>query len=105
MGMKLTGKDRIWGLVLVGVMLSYVIWEFQGAGALIMLAIVPTILLAHSFAVLRKHQPHVFSILAVGMVGTIVIGLFCLFGLYGPDIYGSRAWLADIDPIENALLV
>ena len=105
MGMKLTGKDRIWGLVLAGVMLSFFVWEFQGAGALIMLAIVPTILLAHSFAVPRKHQPHIFSILAVGMGGTIVIGLFYLFGLYGPNIYGSHAWLADFDPIEYALLV
>ena len=39
------------------------------------------------------------------MGGTVVIGIVYLFGLYGPDIYGSRAWLADFDPIEFTLLV
>ena len=92
MRMKLTGKDRVWGLVLTGVVLSYFIWDFQGAGALIMLVVIPTFLLAHSFAVPRIHRSHIISILTVGVGGTIVIGIVYLFGLYGPDIYGSRAW-------------
>lgn len=53
--MKLTGKDRVWGLALA--------------------------------------------------VVTIVIGIVYQFGLYGPDIYGSRAWLKDFDPIGYAPLV
>ncbi len=186
MGMKISGNDRIWGLALAAVMLNYFIWGFRGSGPLIMLAIIPTVLLALSFAVpakykprlitaiillmagvlagvaleklfgdipyiwwavymwpviavamgvlrplpflerylpslkttdardagkrkgggtLRKYRPHIISILAVGMGGTIVIGILYLFSLYGPDIYGSRAWLADFDPIESALIV
>lgn len=105
MRMKLTGKDRVWGLVLAGVVLSYFIWDFQGAGALIMLVVIPTFLLAHSFAVPRIHRSHTISILTVGVGGTIVIGIVYLFGLYGPDIYGSRAWLADFEPIEYVLIV
>ena len=105
MRMKLTGKDRVLGLVLTGVVLSYFIWDFQGAGALLMLVVIPTFLLAHSFAVPRIHRSHIISILAVGMGGTVVIGTVYLFGLYGPDIYGSRAWLADFEPLEYALLV
>lgn len=184
--MKLTGKDRVWGLALAAVMLSYLIWGFRGSGPLMMLAFIPTILLALSFVVpskyqphlitsiillmagvlagvsleklfgdipyigwavytwtviavvagvlrplpflerylpslkmtaasdagkkegrgkWRKYRPHVISILTVGMGGTIVIGILYLFGLYGPDIYGSRAWLADFEPIEFTLLV
>ena len=186
MGMKLTGKDRIWGLALAAVMLSYFIWGFRGSGPLIMLAIIPTILLALSFVVpskyqphlitsiillmagalagvsleklfgdipyiwwavytwpviavamgilrplpflerylpslkmtaasdagkkegrgkWRKYRPHVISILTVGIGGTIVSGILYLFGLYGPDIYGSREWLEDFDPVESALIV
>ena len=54
---------------------------------------------------LRKYRPHIISILAIGMGGTIVIGILYLFGLYGPDIYGSREWLEDFEPIESALIV
>ncbi len=103
--MKLTGEDRVWGLVLAAVMLSYVIWEFQVAGALIMLVIIPTFFLAHSFAVPRQYRPHIISILTVGVGGTIVIGIVYLFGLYSPDISGSHEWLKDFEPIEYALLV
>ena len=103
--MKLTGRDKVLGLVLAGVVLSYFIWDFQGAGLLIMLAIIPTFLLTFSFAIPRIHRSHIISILAVGMGGTIVIGIVYLFDLYGPDIYGSRAWLADFEPLEYALLV
>ena len=73
--MKLTGKDKVWGLVLAAVMLSYFIWDFRGSGALIMLAITPSILLALSFAVPRQYRPHIISILAVGMGGTIALAL------------------------------
>ena len=31
MGMKLTGKDRIWGLAMAGVIVSFWIWGFQGS--------------------------------------------------------------------------
>ncbi|MCY3991849.1 MAG: hypothetical protein OXF50_11560 [Caldilineaceae bacterium] len=103
--MKLTGKDKVLGLVLAGVVLSYFIWDFQGAGLLIMLAITLTFLLALSFAVPRQHRSHIVSILSVGMGGTIVIGIVYVFGLHGPDIYGSREWLEDFKPIESALLV
>ena len=184
--MEISGKDRIWGLALAAVMLSYFIWGFRGSGPLIMLAFIPAILLALSFTVplkyqphlttsiillmagalagvaleklfgdipyiwwavytwpviavavgvlrplpflerylpslkmtaardagkqegrgkLRKYRPHIISILAVGMGGTIVIGILYLFSLYGPDIYGSRAWLEDFEPIESALIV
>ena len=186
MEMKLTGKDRVWGLALAAVMLSYFIWGFRGSGPLMMLATIPAILLALSFVVpskyqphlitsiillmagvlagvsleklfgdipyirwavytwtviavavgvlrplpflernlpslkmtaasdagnkegrrgLRKYRPHIISILTVGTGGTIVIGILYLFGLYGPDIYGSREWLEDFDPIESALIV
>ena len=186
MGMKLTGKDRVWGLALAAVMLSYLIWGFRGSGPLMMLAIIPTVLLAPSFVVpskyqphlvtsiillmagvlagvslemlfgdipyirwavytwpviavavgllrplpflqrylpslkttaasdagkkegrgkFRKYRPHVISILTVGMGGTIVVAILYLFGLYGPDIYGSREWLEDFDPVESALIV
>ena len=103
MGMQLTGKDRAWGLALAAVLLSYFIWDFRGSGALIMLAIVPTCLLAHSFAVPSQHRPHIISVLPVGMGCTIVIGIVYLFGLYSPDIYSSREWLEDFKPIESAL--
>jgi len=184
--MEISGKDRIWGLALAAVMLSYFIWGFRGSGPLIMLAFIPAILLALSFAVplkyqphlttsiillmagalagvaleklfgdipyiwwavytwpviavavgvlrplpflerylpalkmtaardagkvveggkLRKYRPHIISILAVGMGGTVVIGILYMFGLYGPDIYGSRAWLEEFEPIESALIV
>ena len=58
MGMKLTGKDRVWGPALAAVMLSYFIWGFRGSGPLMMLAFIPAILLALSFAVpLKYHLP------------------------------------------------
>ena len=186
MGMKIQGKDRVWGLALTAVMLSYFIWGFRGSGPLIMLSFIPAILLVLSLAVplkyqphlttsiillmagvlagvsleklfgdipyvwwavytwpviavavgvlrplpflerylpslkmtaasdaakkegrgkLWKYRPHIISILTVGMGGTIVIGILYLFGLYGPDIYGSREWLEDFEPIESALIV
>ena len=186
MGMKLTGKDRIWGLAMAGVMISFWIWGFQGSRPLIMLAIIPSILLALTFVVpfkyqphlitsiillmagvlagvsleklfgdipyirwavytwaviavavgvlrplpfverhlpsrkmtaasdagikegrweLRKYRPHIISILTVGTGGTIGIVILYLFGLYGPDIYGSREWLEDFEPIDSALIV
>ena len=184
--MKLIGKDRIWGLALAAVMLSYFIWGFQGSGPLIMLAIIPAILLALSFAVPLKYQPHLttsiillmagvlvgvaleklfgdipyiwwavytwpaiavsvgvlrplpfleryflslkmtaasdaeklegrekwkryrpwtLSTLTYGIASTVGVSILYLFSLYGPDIYGSRAWLADFEPLEYALLV
>jgi hypothetical protein len=186
MGMEISGKDRAWGLAFAAIMLSYFIWGFQGSRPLIMLAIIPSILLALSFVVpskyqshlitsiiflmagvlagvsleklfgdipyirwavytwpviavaagvlrplpfvernlpylkmtaasdagnkegrrgLRKYRPHIISILTVGIGGTIISGILYLFGLYGPDIYGSREWLEDFDPVESALIV
>lgn len=79
--MKLTGKDRIWGLALAAVMLSYFIWGFRGSGPLIMLAFIPTILLALSFAVPSKYQPHLITSIILLMAGVLVgVSLEKLFG-------------------------
>ena len=81
MGMKLTGKDRVWGLALAAVMLSYFIWGFQGSGPLMILAIIPTILLALSFAVPSKYQPHLITSIILLMAGVLVgVSLEKLFG-------------------------
>ena len=81
MGMKLTGKDRVWGLALAAVMLSYLIWGFRGSGPLIMLAIIPTILLALSFVVPSKYQPHLIMSIILLMAGVLAgVTLEKLFG-------------------------
>jgi len=81
MEMKLTDKDRIWGLALAGVMLSYFIWGFRGSGPLIMLAFIPTILLALSFAVPSKYQPHLITSIILLMAGVLVgVAFEKLFG-------------------------
>ena len=81
MEMKLTGKDRVWGLTLAAVMLSYFIWGFRGSGPLMMLAFIPTILLALSFAVPSKYQPHLLTSVILVMAG-VLVGVFLekLFG-------------------------
>ena len=79
--MKLTGKDRIWGLALAAVMLSYFIWGFQGSGPLIALAIIPTILLVLSLAVPSKYQSHLLTSVILVMAGLLVgVALEKLFG-------------------------
>ncbi len=81
MEMKLTGKDRVWGLALAAVMLSYFIWGFRGSGPLMMLAFIPTILLALSFAVPSKYQPHLLTSVILVMAGMLVgVSLEKLFG-------------------------
>lgn len=81
MGMKLAGKDRVWGLALAAVMLSYFIWGFQGSGPLIMLATIPAILLALSFVVPSKYQPHLITSIILLMAGVLAgVSLEKLFG-------------------------
>lgn len=81
MGMKLTGKDRVWGLALAAVMLSYFIWGFQGSGPLMMLTFIPTILLALSFVVPSKYQPHLITSIIFLMAGVLAgVSLEKLFG-------------------------
>ena len=81
MGMKLTGKDRVWGLAFAAVMLSYFIWGFRGSGPLIMLAIIPSILLALSFVVPSKYQPHLITSIILLMAGVLAgVTLEKLFG-------------------------
>ena len=81
MGMKLTGKDRVWGLALAAVMLSYFIWGFRGSGPLMMLAFIPTILLALSFAVPSKYQPHLLTCIILLMAGVLIgVSFEKLFG-------------------------
>jgi len=185
MGMKLTGKDRIWGPALAAVMLSYFIWGFRGSGPLMMLAFIPAILLALSFAVPSKYQPHlttsiillmagvlvgvaleklfgdipyiwwavytwpaiavavgvlrplsfleryflslkmtaagdaekmkgkekwkryrpwILSTLTYGISSTVGVGIAYLFGLYGPDVYGSHNMFEILGPVETALI-
>ena len=72
MGMEISGKDRIWGLALAAVMLSYFIWGFRGSEQLIMLAFIPTILLVLSFAVPSKYQPHLLTSIILLMAGALV---------------------------------
>lgn len=81
MGMKLTGKDRVWGPALAAVMLSYFIWGFRGSGPLMILAFIPAILLALSFAVPLKYQPHLTTSIILLMAGVLVgVALEKLFG-------------------------
>ena len=81
MGMKLTGKDRIWGLAMAGVMMSFWIWGFQGSRPLIMLAIIPALLLVFDLAVPSKYQPYLLTSIIVLMAGVLAgVSLEKLFG-------------------------
>ena len=81
MGMEISGKDRVWGLALAAVMLSYFIWGFRGSGPMMMLAFIPTILIALSFAVPSKYQPHIITSIILLMAGVLAgVSLEKLFG-------------------------
>ena len=81
MGMKISGNDRIWGLAIAGVMLSFFIWGFQGSRPLIMLAVIPSILLVLDLAVPSKYQPHLLTSIILLMAGVLVgVSLEKLFG-------------------------
>lgn len=81
MGMKLTGKDRIWGLAMAGVVVSFWIWGFQGSRPLIMLAIIPSLLLVFDLAVPSKYQPYLLTSIIVLMAGVLAgVSLEKLFG-------------------------
>ncbi|MDE0077256.1 MAG: hypothetical protein OXO50_07035 [Caldilineaceae bacterium] len=81
MGMKLTGKDSIWGLAMAGVMLSFFIWGFQGSRPLVLLGIVPPILLILDLAVPSKYQPHLITSIILLMAGVVAgVALEKLFG-------------------------
>lgn len=79
--MEFSGKDRIWGLAIAAVMLSHFIWGFRGSRPLIMLAIIPSILLALAIAFPLKYQPHLVTSIIMLMAGGLVgISLEKLFG-------------------------
>ena len=81
MGMKIQGNDRIWGLAIAGVFLSFFIWGYQGSRPLIMLAIIPSILLVLVLAVPSKYHPHSFTSIVLLMAGVLVgVSLEKLFG-------------------------
>jgi hypothetical protein len=81
MGMKLTGNDRIWGLAMAGVMISFWIWGFQGSRPLIMLAIIPSLLLVFDLAVPSKYQPYLLTSIILLMAGVLAgVSLEKLFG-------------------------
>lgn len=85
MGMKLTGKDRIWGLVLAGVMLSFFVWGHQGSKPLVLLGIVPTILLILSLAVPSKYQPHLNT-------STVLLMACVLAGVALEELFGNISY-------------
>lgn len=81
MGLKISGKDRIWGLVIAGVMVSFWIWGFQGSRPLVMLGIFPPILFVLSLAVPSKYQTRLVTFIVLLMAG-VLVGVFLekLFG-------------------------
>ncbi len=85
MEMKLTGKDRIWGLAMAGVMVSFWIWGFQGSGPLIMLAFIPSILFVLDLAVPWKYQPHLIT--SIILLMAVVLAGVALENLFGDILY------------------
>ncbi len=81
MEMKIQGNDRISGLAIAGVFLSFFIWGFQGSSPLMMLSIIASILLVLDLAVPSKYQPHFFTFIVLLMAGALVgVALEKLFG-------------------------
>ena len=81
MGMQISGKDRVWGLVIAGVMVSFWIWGFQGSRPLVMLGIFPPILFILSLAVPSRYQTRLVTFIVLLMAG-VLVGVFLekLFG-------------------------
>jgi len=72
MGLKTSGHDRIWGLAIAGLFLSFIIWGLQGSRPLMTLAVVTSTLFTLDLAVPSKYQPHTITSIIFLMAGVLV---------------------------------
>ena len=94
-GLKTSGHDRIWGLAIADLFLSFITWGFQGSRPLMTLAAITVVLFILNLAVPSKYQPHSITSIVLLMAGVLVgVSLEKLLGSVPYMWWAVCAWPA-----------